>query len=939
MTENNKIGRYEVKLKLGAGGMGEVFLAHDTSLGRDVAIKVLLPEFCSNLERVNRFKLEARATSALNHPNIITIYEVGEDGDKLFISTEYIKGETLRSLIERKALDLSSSLNIAEQIASAIATAHAPGIIHRDIKPENIMVREDGIVKVLDFGLAKPTAVESEAETRELVSTKAGMVMGSVGYMSPEQSRGKEVDARSDLWSLGVVLYEMLTGKTPFDGETMTDILANIIYKEPVPIGEIAEDCPKELSRIVKKSLRKDREERYQTAKDFLLDIKTLRREMELEHELEVSISPNRFNEIISRSHEITRKSLGQKVTVENAKTQLLENQTITQISGEVFNRPKPKKHASMALFAVLGLALLGGLAVLSNYILQKKPSLASSFQSVSIEKLPIKKTVFGVEFSPDSKYLVYVEGSQGSQSRLVLRQFETGSEKDIVPFDESSIALIGFSPDSNYIYYRKTTKAGIGAALFRIPILGGEPKQIAFDVDSGCSFSPDGKQLVFHRHTITPPKDEIFLINADGTGDAKLIYTNTENQVHPQFSPDGNTIVLSSYSKPKGSETSAYKLGWIPVSGGNFTVIGETGFEAITDYRWLKDGSGLLVSGVLAKDTHNRLFTVSFPDGKIERITKDANDYYGNSMTADGKTIATIQATTVSGIWEFDLATKNAKQIIPTNEERKGLSALDITPDGKILFSKFDGKESVDLWKMNADGTSEKRLLGENGENRIRYVSNDGGFYIFESVRNGSQEFWKMNADGTNQVQLTNSPDFQKTFTGVMPDGKVLIYKKQNENGAETSLVKLNLETNETTTIWADDKTYLQNAILSPDGKNIIYAAAPIAFENGVISQASLFVAGFDGTKLSDTRTLQKVANVRNIKFSPDGKSLFYIETENNNADLWRLNLSDGKTSKITNFNLESLFRFAVSPDGKKIYLVRGSNTREVVLIKNEVK
>jgi eukaryotic-like serine/threonine-protein kinase len=938
MKSAEKIGRYEVKSKLGAGGMGEVFLAHDVSLDREVAIKVLLPEFCSNQERVNRFKLEARAASALNHPNIITIYEIGEDGDKLFISTEFIKGETLRSLIDRQALDLSSTLNIAEQIASATATAHAAGIIHRDIKPENIMVRADGIVKVLDFGLAKPTQIESEAETRELVSTKAGMVMGSIGYMSPEQSRGKEVDARTDLWSVGVVLYEMLTGKTPFDGETMTDILANIIHKEPVPIGEKIENCPYELHRIVKKSLKKDREERYQTAKDFLLDIKNLRREMELEHELEVSISPSRFNEIRNRSNELTQKSVGQKVTNENANTQVFANANTTQISQSIANEPKPRKRTSMVLFAVLGLSMLGGLWGLS-YFTWQKPRLTNSFTSVSTEKMPIKKTVFGVEFSPDSKYLAYVEGSQGSKTRLILRQFETGSEKDIVPFENSSIALIGFSPDSNYIYFRKSEKAGIGAALFRVPILGGEPKQIAFDVDSGGSFSPDGKQIVFHRHTITPSKDEVFIINADGTGEAKLIYTNTENQVHPQWSPDGKTIALSSFDKTKGQGDASMRIGWIPANGGTFTLIGNNYFSQLNDFRWLKDGSGLLVSGVLAKETNSRLFTVSFPEGVIQRVTKDANDYYGNSMTADGKTIATIQATTNSGIWEFDLASKTAKQITPNNEERKGYSALTVTPDGKLLFSKFDGKESVDLWQMNADGMNEKLLLGGNGENRVRYVSSDGTFIVFDSVRNGSQEFWKMNADGTNQVQLTRSPEFQKTFAGITPDNKSMLYKQQDFNGSQTSVVKLNLETNETSIIWADEKTYLQNAILSPDGKQIIYAAAPIAFDNGVISQASLFIANFDGTKLSDTKVLQKVANVRQVRFTQDGKSLFYIETENDGADLYRLNLSDGKTLKITNFNLESLYRFALSPDGKKVYFVRGSNTREVVLIKNESK
>ncbi|MEK7725093.1 MAG: serine/threonine-protein kinase, partial [Acidobacteriota bacterium] len=253
MASDRKIGRYEVKNKLGEGGMGEVFLAHDAELDREVAIKVLLPEFCCNLERVNRFKLEAKAASALNHPNIITIYEIGSCDDQLFIVTENIEGKTLRSLLQRGWVNIETAFDIAIQVAGALNAAHKEGIIHRDIKPENIMVREDGIVKVLDFGLAKPTQVNAEAETLELVTTKAGLVVGSVGYMSPEQARGKEVDSRTDLWNLGVVFYEMLTGGGPFDGETMTDILANIIHKEPSPITDFLPEAPSELQRILTK--------------------------------------------------------------------------------------------------------------------------------------------------------------------------------------------------------------------------------------------------------------------------------------------------------------------------------------------------------------------------------------------------------------------------------------------------------------------------------------------------------------------------------------------------------------------------------------------------------------------------------------------------------------------------------------------------------------
>jgi hypothetical protein len=276
-----RVGRYEILRPLGQGGMGAVYLARDPSLGREVAIKVLLPEFASDRQRVSRFKQEAKAASALNHPNILTLHEIGEADGQLYIVAEHIQGDTLRSLIRQQKLTPAASVRIAGQIAAALIAAHHAGIVHRDIKPANVMVRNDGLVKVLDFGLAKPA--QSNAETSELVATRPGLVMGSAGYMSPEQARGHATDARADLWSLGVVLYEMLTGSAPFHATSRADILANVIRQEPQPLAERLPDAPPELSRIVGKSLRKDAGERYQTAQDLSLDLRNLLRDMELE--------------------------------------------------------------------------------------------------------------------------------------------------------------------------------------------------------------------------------------------------------------------------------------------------------------------------------------------------------------------------------------------------------------------------------------------------------------------------------------------------------------------------------------------------------------------------------------------------------------------------------------------------------------------------------
>jgi serine/threonine protein kinase/Flp pilus assembly protein TadD len=300
--ESTQISHYRILEKLGAGGMGEVYLAEDLKLGRKVAIKILSEEYTTNRDRLHRFEQEACAASALNHPNILTIHEVGNDEGRHFIATEYIDGTTLRRKMSASHLEMREVLDVAVQVASALEEAHAAGIIHRDIKPDNIMVRRNGYVKVLDFGLAKlmessadRTPADGEASTRVLVQTDAGVVMGTSHYMSPEQARGKPVDARSDIWSLGVVVYEMVAGRIPFEGETSTDVIVAITQKEPLPLIRFAPNVPAELDWIVTKALRKDRDERYQTIKELLTDLRRLKQRLEFEAELERSVAPESF--------------------------------------------------------------------------------------------------------------------------------------------------------------------------------------------------------------------------------------------------------------------------------------------------------------------------------------------------------------------------------------------------------------------------------------------------------------------------------------------------------------------------------------------------------------------------------------------------------------------------------------------------------------------
>src|SRR6266536_584614 len=360
------LGHYQVLSLLGSGGMGEVYLAEDTRLRRKVALKLLPAELTTNRDRLRRFEQEAQAASALNHPNIVTIHEIGQVDGLNFIVTEFIAGETLRQRMVTERMNLPVVLDVAIQAAGALTAAHAAGIVHRDLKPENIMIRPDGLIKVLDFGLAKltepPTAnVDSEAPTVARVNTKMGMVMGTAQYMSPEQARGLKVDARTDIFSLGVVLYEMLAGRAPFAGETTADIISVLLQKEPQPISTLALDTPAKLQSIISEALRKDKDERYQTVKDLLIDLTTLKQELEFAAKLERS-APARAQ--VSGS---TVSDAQSSATIDQSVASSLEvNKTHPSSSAE-YLVTGIKQHKLAAAIALLVIA--AGLVALATYL------------------------------------------------------------------------------------------------------------------------------------------------------------------------------------------------------------------------------------------------------------------------------------------------------------------------------------------------------------------------------------------------------------------------------------------------------------------------------------------------------------------------------------------------------------------------------------------
>jgi serine/threonine protein kinase len=378
LSPGTKLGRYQIRSPLGAGGMGEVYLAQDTHLNRKVALKVLPSDLINDRQRLLRFEREAQAASALNHPNILTIHEIGVEGNTHFIATEFIEGETLRHKLQTMRLEIKETLTIATQIAAALDEAHRHGIVHRDIKPENLILREDGLVKVLDFGLAKLTEqsevalAATEDPTRELMRTTPGAVIGTVAYMSPEQARGREVDARTDIFSLGAVLYEMLTGRLPFAGETPSDMIAAILKVEPAPLNA---HTPLELQRIVRKSLQKNADERYQTAKDLLIDLKALKEEQD-------------FTAALERSGTFTKSD-------ESAPTQ---DQSTHTVSSAEFIASGIKQHKTS--FALTLIVLLLATLVFGYWFFTRRSISTAQIESIAV--LPFQNE----SVNPDVDYL-----------------------------------------------------------------------------------------------------------------------------------------------------------------------------------------------------------------------------------------------------------------------------------------------------------------------------------------------------------------------------------------------------------------------------------------------------------------------------------------------------------------------------------------------------
>jgi len=591
LEPEDRISHYRIVGPLGAGGMGEVYIAQDETLGRSVALKILPPGLVRNEERVHRFITEAKSASSLNHPNIVTIYEIGHDevrpargggaGADLgggageadapaepvhFISMELVAGQTLDQKIHPERADLRTVLGYLAQAAEGVAKAHAAGIVHRDLKPGNIMISKDGFAKVLDFGLAKLTergsitdADRTSAPT-EAAATGAGVVMGTVGYMSPEQVQARTVDHRSDIFSLGCILYEAATRRRPFVADSDVEVMHQILKEKPPAVETLNPDVPGEVRRLIRRCLAKVPDQRFQSMKDLAIDL----RELVEEWETLSPSAPSGMSAGSGATAAVGSRGKGFWAAIVAA--------VIIGVGGLGFG-----------LFGLLGRGGPAGGA-------------AANIQDLRMSVLMSRDDLVGTALSGDGRYLASIT-FRDRKTSLNVRQVRTGSGVVILPDSESQIRGISFPPDGDYLYYlNRDPDSPNYSALFQVASLGGAPRKMFFDVDSAATFAPDGTRVCFRRGILGAGADSLVVAELETGEERELLrIKDPENfSAPPAWSPDGKTIAVAIHNPAGGVKT---RLHSVDVESGQSTPIGTRVWLIVNSVRWMPNGSALLAS------------------------------------------------------------------------------------------------------------------------------------------------------------------------------------------------------------------------------------------------------------------------------------------------------------------------------------------------------
>ncbi len=903
-----QIGNYKVLSPLGAGGMGEVLLAHDARLDRKVAIKILPAEFTRDANRLERFEREARAASALNHPNILTIYEIGsarlEFGETHFIATEFIEGRTLRQLMD-SPLSIHETLDIVIQVTGALHAAHQAGIVHRDIKPENLMIRPDGFVKVLDFGLAKlnasqPNSLDSEANTLHAAAkTAPGMILGTLRYMSPEQARGLPVDSRSDIFSLGVVIYEMLAGWSPFNGETMSDVIADILTSEPPPLTSVKAETPPELQRIVNKTLRKKREERYQSCQELLTDLKELKSELEFSAKLERS----------SGSVKIARP----------AEISLPPTPTAAPTT--------PRRFSIRHILMMLPLAVAVLAAIWWFFGREGETYSPASLKTVELTSWPSSPGEFYSvgAFSPDGQMIAFPSTRGGSKNIWVKR---TASGEAIqITKDEFANENPIWSPSGDEIAFFSIR--GDHPGIWRTPTFGGAPVLVA-TLQSGDArlrrWSKDGAKIYYEQQR------NLFALDVKSGQATQLtnLDSSTINADSLSLSPDEQHIAYISTTQDGRSNI------WVaPVGAGSPQQIASDAGDD-RNVVWHPDSQRIFYSANV--DGVYQIFLANMDGRKAVQITSGDVNSFALDVSPDGARILYGSSKEDSDVWGVNVA--DGAEFTLTSDLGSELWP-DVSPDGKTIayqavryLSQGDKIFNCAILARQTDADAPLQLASEGA---LAQWSPDGKRLAFMRELGETHSLWAVNASGGEAKQLTTGglPSIEITLLPYLrtqtssfswsPDSNRIAYRSDRSGQPNLWIVGADGSGDQQLTTNADPNLYLNCPLFSADGNRVAYSSKPNKTAAGEKTVYAVWVADV-GTKQQKT-VMQSESFLRLIGWLPEDKDLLLASFKGRassarptDVELVRVSATTGEQRSVAKLQAAYLYNIDLSNDRRMI-------------------